>query len=100
MLARTRFHLVHLLESLMRNRPVVIFLSLAALVAAYTGCNGGNAAPQPSGPAHLGVIAGNHQTVTVAHAVKLPDPVVAQVVRLPNGQVALRILDAMLPPKA
>lgn len=74
---------------------------LALIVLA--ACNGGNAAPMPDGPASLGVIAGNHQVVPAAPSARLPDPVVAQAVRLPNGQVGFRVMDAVdmvLPPKA
>lgn len=77
----------------------LIPLALIALAA----CNGGSAAPMPDGPASLGVIAGNNQVVPAAPSARLPDPVVAQAVRLPNGQVGFRVLDAvdlLLPPKA
>lgn len=84
------------MRSLATRRLLVSALALAV------ACGGGSAAPQPDGPPHLGVIAGNHQTITAAPAVKLPAQVVAQVVQLPNGQVGMttRVINAVLPPQA
>lgn len=84
----------------MRSRLAHRSLLTALVLAA--ACGGGSAAPQPTGEPHLGVIAGNHQSIAAAPAVKLPSQVVAQVVRLPNGQVGMttRVLDALLPPRA
>lgn len=81
-----------------RSPSAVALLVLAGVAA----CSGGSAAPMPDGAPRLGVIGGNHQSVEAAPAVKLPSQVVAQVVRLPSGQVAMttRVLDALLPPKA
>jgi hypothetical protein len=66
-------------------------------------CGGGSAAPiAADGPVRAGVLSGNNQTVSAAPVAtnSLPQPVVAQVVRLPSGQVSLRVLDALLPEKA
>jgi hypothetical protein len=79
----------------MRNRS-----GMLALVSAVTACGGGSTAVQADGPVTMGVIAGNFQVVPAARDAALPQPVVAQVVRGPNGQVSLRILDALLPEKA
>jgi hypothetical protein len=80
------------------RRAALALLGLTALAA----CGGGSAAPMPDGPLNVGVIAGNNQSVTAAPAAPLPLPVVAQVVRLPSGTIALRtrIVDAVLPEKA
>jgi hypothetical protein len=75
-------------------------LGTLALLSTLAACGGGSAAPQADGPAKLGVIAGNNQVVPAARSARLPDPVVAQAVRLANGQVSLRVLDALLPEKA
>jgi hypothetical protein len=75
-------------------------IGMLALVSAVTACGGGSAAVQADGPVTMGVIAGNFQVVPAARDAALPQPVVAQVVRGPNGQVSLRILDALLPEKA
>jgi hypothetical protein len=63
-------------------------------------CGSGSAAPIADGPVKVGVMAGNNQTVPAARSARLPKNVGVQAVRLPNGSVALRVLDAMLPPKA
>jgi hypothetical protein len=78
--------------------------SVLALSLVLAACSGGSAAPIADGPVHLGVLSGNNQSVSAAPASAntLPAQVVAQVVRLPNGQVAMttRVVDAILPPKA
>ena len=79
------------------------YASLALFLLVLTAaCGGGNAAPMPEGAPALSVLSGNNQTVSAAPAVPLPNQVVAQVVRLPNGQVSMtsRVVNAMLPQQA
>jgi hypothetical protein len=80
----------------MRSRQVGVI----GLVAMLAACGGGSAAPIADGPVSMGIVAGNHQVVPAGRDPALPQPVVAQVVRGPNGQVSLRLLDALLPAKA
>jgi hypothetical protein len=89
----------------MRNLVATPFLfvgniGLALLVTTLAACGGGSAAPIADGPLHAGVVAGNNQVVQAAPQAPLPAPVVAQVIRLANGSVALRILDGVLPRRA
>lgn len=74
--------------------------ALAVVLGTAAACGGGNAAPINDGPVLMGVVAGNHQVVPAAPDAALPQRVATQVYRGPNGTVALRVLDAMLPPKA
>jgi hypothetical protein len=77
-------------------------IGMLALLGAVTACGGGSAAVQADGPPSLSVLSGNNQVVSAAPSVALPLGVVAQVIRLPNGQVSMttRVVDAMLPEKA
>lgn len=65
-----------------RLSPLLLVLLLAGCDAASGG---------QDGPLALGIVAGNHQTVT-AGAEKLPDPVTAKVVRKPGGGITLRLV--------
>jgi hypothetical protein len=70
------------------------------MLALLTACGGGSAAPVADGPVKVSVATGNNQTVAAARDARLPKEVGVQAVRLPNGQSGLRLLDALLPPKA
>lgn len=72
-------------------------LLISAMV--LSGCSGGTS-PQANGPVKVGIVSGNNQSVAAAPSKPLPQTVVAQVIRLPDGTSSLRILDALLPPNA
>ena len=68
-------------------------------VAVVAACNGGSAAPRATGPAAMLILSGNNQTAQVA-APSFPSPVQGQLYRAPNGQVAWRWSEFLLPAKA
>lgn len=74
------------------KRTVVFILTI---IAAIMGCSGSTESPisPPNGPLAMGIVSGNNQVVTAGHD-SLPNPVVGQMVRLPNGTVAFHILKA------
>lgn len=84
----------------MRTDNGLVRAALLVLSAGIAACNGGNAAPQPDGPVLGRVLSGNHQTVVAARDAVLPQRVGVQAYQGANGSVALRVLDALLPPKA
>jgi hypothetical protein len=78
---------------------------LALVTSAATACGGGSTAVQADGPLKAGVISGNNQVIRAAPRVPLTAQVGVQVVRLPNGQTAVRGFfvkagDLILPPMA
>jgi hypothetical protein len=81
-----------------RTRCSLLLPLLATLAVA---CGGSTEPAQ--GPLKIGIVSGNNQTAAAGRA-QLADPVVGQLVRLPNGTVAWRVLDRatdlLLPPKA
>lgn len=82
----------------MHNRHRMTVLLALALVAA---CDSGGTNPE-DGPVKVGIVSGNNQVVVAAPAKALPAPIVAQLVRLPNGTYALlqNAADFVLPTKA
>lgn len=71
------------------------YLIAAVLVASC----GGPTDTGPNGPLDLGIVSGNDQTARASKE-QLGAPVVGRLVRLPNGTVAFRWSDAILPAKA
>ena len=80
-------------------RSIIRLALFGFAVAFVAACNGGSAAPRATGPAAMLILSGNNQVAQVA-APSFPQPVQGQLYRAPNGQVAFRWSDFLLPAKA